>query len=55
MKTLLQFPFKFVYFFIRWTGYVLLWPFGIFSLLRRHGKKRRENTQADMRKILGRE
>ena len=31
MKALLQFPFKAVYFFIRWTGYVLLWPFSAYS------------------------
>lgn len=47
----IAFPFKAVYFVLRWTAYVICFPFGIWSLLRRHGKKTRQRRMDDLRAI----
>ena len=52
MSSVILFPFKMIYFFVRWVSYIVVLPFGIYSLLRRHGKKRRENFRKDFMQIL---
>ncbi len=41
MKAVLMFPLKAVYFCWRWFWYIVLFPFGIWSLARRNAKMNR--------------
>ncbi|MDE2717589.1 MAG: hypothetical protein OXI33_11335 [Chloroflexota bacterium] len=52
MKTILAFPFKAVYFVIRWIAYIAVFPFGLFSLWKRHSKKTRQKTVSDIKKAM---
>ena len=52
MRGILAFPFKAGYFVIRWTAYILVWPFGLFSLYKRHSKKTRQRTVRDIEEAL---
>ena len=48
MKTLLGLPFKLVYFLFRWLSYALLFPWGVYCLMRRNGKRQRREFQTDL-------
>ena len=54
MKDVLIFPVKAVYFVWRWFWYLMLFPLGIWSLLRRNSKKNRQKMGNEMEQSIRR-